>query len=174
MSGEPVEACRDHLDRFYRVFGRLAQWKREVVLRARARGWVENLYGRKRWLPILLDASQRKTKEYLKAERVAVNTLIQGSAADMFKETIVNVAALLEERRARTRIVLNVHDELVFYVPPEEVELVAEVQQTMERPSIATALLVPLVADVSHSQASWKDKSPGLPTMLDGLVSAGP
>ena len=164
MSGEPEEACRQHLDRFYRVFGGLARWKREVVLRARAHGFVQNLYGRRRWLPILKDPSQRNTKEYLKAERVAVNTLIQGSAADMFKETIVNVAALLEQRRARTRIVLNVHDELVLYLPPDELPLVSEVRRTMERPSIAVTLRVPLVADVSHSPASWKDKSPGLPT----------
>ncbi len=164
MSGEPEEACRQHLDRFYRVFGRLAQWKREVVLRARAHGFVQNLYGRKRWLPILKDPSQRKTKECMKAERVAVNTLIQGSAADMFKETIVQVAALLGDRRARTRIVLNVHDELVLYVPPDEHALVSEIQRTMERPSIAPTLLVPLVADVSHSPSSWKDKRPGMPT----------
>ena len=163
MSGESVEASRGHLDRFYRVFARLARWKREVVLRARASGEVQNLYGRRRWLPILTDPSQRETKLYLKAERVAVNTLIQGSAADMFKETIVNVAELLAEREARTRIVLNVHDELVFYVPRDELGLVADIQRVMENPSIADQLRVPLVADVSHSEASWKDKQKGVP-----------
>ena len=163
MSGESLEASRGHLDRFYRVFARLARWKKEVVLRARATGQVQNLYGRRRWLPILTDPSQRDTKLYLKAERVAVNTLIQGSAADMFKETIVNVAELICSREARTRIVLNVHDELVFYVPPEELGLVAEIQRVMENPSIGDQLRVPLVAEVSHSMTSWKDKQKGLP-----------
>jgi DNA polymerase-1 len=77
---------------------------------------------------------------------------------------MVNVAALLAERGARTRMVLNVHDELVFYVPPNELGLVREIQRVMENPSIADDLLVPLVVDVSHSPTSWKDKRSGLPT----------
>jgi DNA polymerase-1 len=164
MSGEPVEMARAHLDRFYRVFSQLARWKREVVLRARATGLVQNLYGRKRWLPILTDPTQRDTKPYWKAERVAVNTLIQGSAADMFKETMVNVDGLLGARGAKTRMVLNVHDELVFYVPMDELDLVAEIQRVMENPSIADRLLVPLVVDVSHSSKNWKEKQSGVPT----------
>ncbi len=161
MSGEPIEACKGHLERFYRVFARLDRWKKEVVLRARATGEVANLYGRRRWLPILRDASRRHTREYWKAERVAVNTLIQGSAADMFKETMVNVAEFLRARKARSRIVLSVHDELVFYVPPEEAGLVPELQRVMEQPSIAGELLVPLAADISHSIANWRDKRSG-------------
>ncbi len=163
MSGESVEASKAHLDRFYRVYAGLARWKREVVLRARATGMVENLYGRRRFLPILTDPSQRETRAYWKAERVAVNTLIQGSSADMFKETIVNVAEFLRSRAARTRMVLNVHDELVFYVPSDELELVRDVQHVMEHPSIAADLRVPLVVDVSHSTTNWKDKQKGLP-----------
>lgn len=163
MSGESVEACQAHLDRFYRVYAGLARWKREVVLRARATGMVENLYGRKRWLPILQDLSQRDTRPYWKAERVAVNTLIQGSSADMFKETICNVAALLAARAAQTRMVLNVHDELVFYVPSDELSLVADIQDVMEHPSIAATLRVPLVVEVSHSTTHWKDKQKGIP-----------
>ncbi len=165
MSGETEAAAEAHLERFYKIYAQLARWKRQVILRAHAQGFVQNLYGRKRWLPILQDPSRRGTKEYWKAERVAVNTLIQGSSADMFKETMVNVAALLAERDARTRIVLNVHDELVFYVPPDEHALVTELQRVMENPSIADDLLVPLVVDVSHSPVSWKDKRPGAPPL---------
>ena len=165
MSGEPIAACEEHLERFYRVYTGLARWKSEVVLRARTTGEVRNLYGRRRWLPILTDRSRRNTREYWKAERVAVNTLIQGSAADMFKETMVSVAALLGARRARTRIVLSVHDELVFYVPPEEIGLVSEIQRVMEQPAIANELLVPLVAEVTHSATNWKDKRKGLPVI---------
>ena len=165
MSGVSEAESRAHLDRFYQVYGRLARWKREVVLRARATGEVSNLYGRKRWLPILTDPSQRDTRAYLKAERVAVNTLIQGSAADLFKETILNVARFLEERRARTRVVLNVHDELVFYVPHEELALLTDVRRVMEQPSIAADLRVPLVVEVSHSLTNWRDKQKGLPVL---------
>lgn len=171
MSGESVEASKAHLERFYRVFAGLARWKRAVVLRARATGVVENLYGRRRWLPILTDPSQRDTRAYLKAERVAVNTLIQGSAADLFKETIVNVGRLLVLKGARTRMVLNVHDELVFHVPADELSLVPDIQRVMEQPSIARTLRVPLVVEMSHSATSWRDKAKGRPRLGAALAS---
>ncbi len=163
MSGESVAACKEHLARFDRVYARLAAWKREVLAAAHREGRVTNLYGRMRWLPILTDASMRGEPAYWRAERCAVNTLIQGTAADMFKETMVRMASLLHDRRARTRMVLNVHDELVFYVPHDELDLVPELRHVMEQPSIADTFRVPLVADVSWSATSWRDKVDGLP-----------
>ncbi len=176
MSGESMAACKAHLARFDRVYARLAAWKREVIAEAHRSGQVQNLYGRTRWLPILADRSMRGTPAYWKAERCSVNTLIQGTAADMFKETMVTMGALLRERGARTRMVLNVHDELVFYVPTGELELVPELKRVMESPSIAAELLVPLVADVSWSEVNWRDKREGLPTeaLLDATVSVVP
>jgi DNA polymerase I-like protein with 3'-5' exonuclease and polymerase domains len=60
---------------------------------------------------------------------------------------------------------LNVHEELVFYVPLEELSLVGEIQRVMENPSVARVLRVPLVVEMSHSTTSWRDKVKGLPPL---------
>ena len=172
MSGKPVDTARQYLERFYRVYAGIRRWKEHVIAEAHRTGFVQNLYGRTRRLPVFLDPAMRRTPAYFKAERVAVNTIIQGTAADLFKESLVNVAKLLRDRDARTRMVLNVHDEIVFYVPTDELALVADIQHVMEHPSIAEHFCVPLVADVSWSAKSWRDKVKGLPTVA--LLEAPP
>jgi DNA polymerase-1 len=164
MSGTSVDVARAHLEKFDRVYSTLARWKRQVVEEARRTGLVRNLYGRTRWLPILQDRDMRRTPACCRAERAAVNTIIQGTAADLFKESMVNVAGLLRERGVRTRMVLNVHDEIVFYVPVDELGLVPELKRVMEQPSIVGSLSVPLVVDISWSEANWRDKRKGIPT----------
>jgi len=170
MSGKPIDTARQYLERFYRVYGGIRRWKEHVIAEAHRTGLVQNLYGRTRRLPVFLDPAMRRTPACFKAERVAVNTIIQGTAADLFKETLVNVARLLRDRDAKTRMVLNVHDEIMFYVPCDELALVADIQHVMEHPSIAVHFRVPLVAEVSWSQTSWRDKVKGLPTaeLLEG------
>lgn len=191
MTGKPIGVCRQYLERFYgEVYPGVATWKREQVERASETGIVRNLYGRVRRLPILqqprpaeprrpppgaddaawdawreeLGEWKRQMTPFWKAERIVPNTIIQGTCADIFKESIVNVADFLAREKARTRIVLNVHDELAFYVPRDETGLVPELKRIMEEDfSIAPELRLRLVADVSWSDKNWRDKQPGLP-----------
>ena len=92
-----------------------------VVADARRNGYVETLTGRRRYLRDINSANQTVRNA---AERTAINTPIQGSAADMIKLAMVRIAAALRQQHLRSRMLLQVHDELVFEVPPEEKPIV--------------------------------------------------
>jgi DNA polymerase-1 len=101
------------------------------------------LYGRRRFLPEL--ASQNRNLR-AQAERIAVNTPIQGGAADLIKVAMVRIQRALEARGSVTRMILQVHDELLFDAPMDDVDaIVALVREEMEG---AAALSVPLRVDV--------------------------
>lgn len=88
------------------------------------------------------------------SERTAINTPLQGTAADLIKLAMIRIASELREQKLRARMVLQVHDELVFDVPAEEVEEVRErVRQAMEH---VIELKVPIIADVAVGP-NWRD-----------------
>ena len=102
----------------------------EIVARAREDGYVTTLLNRRRYLPELRSKNIPRRKF---AERTAMNTPIQGTAADIIKLAMVGVAGELEERGLRAQMILQVHDELVFDVPEDELAEVAElVRKIME------------------------------------------
>jgi len=102
-------------------------------------GYVRTLMGRRR--PVLQIGSRNRT-ERMAAERVAVNSPIQGSAADIVKRAMIQVTRALEGERLKTRLLLQVHDELIFEVPEPEVARAQEtIRQVMEA---AAELSVPL------------------------------
>lgn len=118
---------------------------------ARTDGEVRTLLGRRRLVP---DIGSRSRAARAAAERVAINTPIQGSAADLIKLAMLRVDAVLREERPNVRLVLQVHDELVLEAPEAEAEAVAEaVKDAMQR---AYPLAVPLVAD-AHFGANWDE-----------------
>ena len=117
---------------------------------ARAQGFVRTLLGRRRYLP---DLSSRNRALRQAAERMAVNTVIQGTAADLIKKAMVEVAEALEQAGLAARMILQVHDELVFEAPPPELEpLTRLVRERMEG---AYALRVPLRVEVG-SGPNWR------------------
>lgn len=114
-----------------------------TIAQAHERGYVETLLGRRRYIPKLTSKSHGE-RQY--GERVAANTPIQGSAADLCKLAMVNIARRFAERGLATRLVLEIHDELVFEAPYDEVDTVRKlVRREME--GVCT-LTVPLVVDV--------------------------
>ena len=116
----------DYLERYQGV----AQYMKDVVAEARERGYVKTLLGRRRYLPDLR-AKNFNLRSF--AERTAINTPIQGTAADIMKLAMLKVARSLKEQGLRSRILLQVHDELLLEVAEEEREKVARVvQQAME------------------------------------------
>jgi DNA polymerase-1 len=134
-----------YLDRFPGI--------RDYMAMARAfakdHGYVETLTGRKIWLP---DIEHRWGSKRSHAERLAINAPIQGSAADIMKYAMIDVAEMLRVQKSRTRMLLQVHDELIFESPDDEAEqIMPEIQKIMET---AYALDVPLVVDAKAAD-NW-------------------
>jgi len=126
----PVDEAKDLIKQYQQSYPGVSQLLNELVEKARERGYAETLLGRRRYLPNI-DSSNSNRRGY--AERVAVNMPIQGTQADMIKIAMNRVQSRLQEEERAAKMLLQVHDELVFELPPEEVEPVqALVQDEME------------------------------------------
>ncbi len=123
----------------------------ETIAAAGEAGFVRTLLGRRRYLP---DLRSRNRALRQAAERMAVNTVIQGTAADLIKKAMVEVQQALRDARLRARMLLQVHDELVFEAP--EVELAALGALVRSHMEGVYALSVPLVADVGTGK-NWRE-----------------
>ena len=120
-----------------------------MVEEAREKGYVETVLGRKRWLPDIASANA-VVRGF--AERNAINAPIQGSAADIIKVAMVRIQEAIRVRGFKSRMILQVHDELVFDVPKKEAEAISElVKEHMEG---AFELAVPLEVDV-QTGSNW-------------------
>ncbi len=123
----------------------------ETVAQARETGTVRTLLGRLRRLP---DLRSKSFPVRMEAERQAMNTPLQGSAADLIKQAMIDLHRELRQRALRSRLILQIHDELLLEVPEAEAEAArALVQEVMEG---ALALDVPLLADARLGR-SWAD-----------------
>ena len=128
---------------YFQRFAGVRAWLDRTVAEARQRGYTETIFGRRRYIPELKD---RNFNMRAFGERTATNSPLQGSAADLIKVAMIRIAAGLAEGRLGTRMLLQVHDELVFEVPEGERELAAAlVKREMEG---AATLRVPLVVSV--------------------------
>ncbi|MDY0391377.1 MAG: DNA polymerase I [Desulfobulbus oligotrophicus] len=135
------------IDRYLAHFSGIKEFMASVLTQAKTDGYVTTLLGRRRLLPNI-SSSNRVQREF--AERTAINMPIQGTAADIIKVAMLRVHHELEHRQLQTRLLLQIHDELVLEVPDNELdEVTALVQQQMEE---AMPLRVPLVVHVSHGQ----------------------
>ena len=147
---EPAEA-RGLMDEYFETFGGIRDYLGGIVDEARRTGYTETIMGRRRYLPDLT-SDNRQRREM--AERMALNAPIQGSAADIIKVAMLKVDAALKESSLRSRMLLQVHDELVFDVATgETAALEALVREQM---AAAAALTVPLDVSVGTG-ASWHE-----------------
>ena len=141
--GIPVEEAREILDAYFAGFPKVAEFMRETVREAKQRGYTTTIFGRRRQIAELSSDNFRIRQM---GERMAQNAPVQGSAADIFKLAMIDVDRVLDQLEARTRMLLTVHDELVFEVPLDERSTVEPlIVNTMEA---VTELSVPLVVDV--------------------------
>ncbi|MDO4900266.1 DNA polymerase I [Actinomyces sp.] len=136
---------------YFARFGRVREYLEDVVEQARRDGWTQTMFGRRRYLPDL-NSDNRQRREM--AERAALNAPIQGSAADIVKQAMVDVAQTLVEADLRSRILLQIHDELLLEIAPGEAAAVEELVRT--RMSGAAELSVPLDVSVGRG-ATWRD-----------------
>jgi DNA polymerase I len=149
--GIEVEEAAEILKAYFDGFPRVRAYMDQVVAEARDKGYTETLFGRRRLIPEL--ASQRYQVRTA-GERQAMNAGIQGLAADIFKAALVRLDARLAEEGLRSRLILQVHDEVLLEVPPDEEEAATKV--TLEAMQGAALLSVPLEVNVSWG-ASWAD-----------------
>jgi len=113
-------AAQDLMDRYFLRFGGIRDYLKSVVEQARKVGYTETILGRRRYLPDLMQ-DNRVRREI--AERMALNAPIQGSAADIIKIAMLNVQKELVAQNLRSRLLLQVHDELILETVSEEVEV---------------------------------------------------
>jgi len=146
-TGEAKALMEEYFERFGAVRGYLD----DIVAEARGNGYTETIFGRRRYLPDLV-SDNRQRREM--AERMALNAPIQGSAADIIKVAMINVDRELREQGMATRLLLQVHDELVLEVAPGEAAAAEVVLR--EQMGAATALSVPLDVSVGIGK-SWQD-----------------
>ncbi len=149
--GVAVDEARDILDDYFAAFPNVAAYMERTVAEAKARGFTTTIFGRRRQIAELSSDNFRIRQM---GERMAQNAPIQGSAADIFKLAMVQVDVALDAGGFATRMLLTVHDELVFEVPIDERETVEPVlRNTMES---VTELIVPLTVDVGFGP-TWAE-----------------
>ncbi|UCE86063.1 MAG: DNA polymerase I, partial [Deltaproteobacteria bacterium] len=146
-TGEAQATIDAYFDRYQGVRRFLDQ----TIAGAREQGFVRTLLGRRRYLP---DLGSRNRMLRNAAERMAVNTVIQGTEADLIKKAMVDVDGMLRDGGLATRMILQVHDELVFEVPTAELERVGP--RIRERMQAVAELRVPLVVDLGVGQ-NWRE-----------------
>ncbi len=149
--GIPQAEARAYIDRYFARYKGVQAFIEKTLETTRREGSVKTLFGRIRPIP---DIESRNPNSRGFAERTAVNTPLQGTAADLIKLAMIALDRKLAERKLKTRMVLQVHDELLFDVPDDEKEVVATmVKSEMEG---VVKLNVPLVADLGFGP-NWRD-----------------
>ena len=147
----PVEEAAEILAAYFEAFPNVKAYMDRTVAEARNRGYTETLFGRRRQIPELSSSNFRIRQA---GERQAMNAGIQGLAADIFKVALVRLDRALEAQGLASRLILQVHDEVILEVPPDEHERAAEL--TLEAMRGAADLRVPLEVNVSWG-ASWAE-----------------
>ena len=148
------EAAQEFIDAYFTGFPRVRVFIDQMLEEARRTGVVKTMFGRRRLVPNLMS---RNFQMRAQSEREAVNMPIQGTAADILKRAMIELHGELARRRMRARMILTVHDELLFEAPKDEAdEAAAVVREKMEG---AVTLDVPLDVDVGIAD-NWRDAKP--------------
>lgn len=143
--------AKEYINSYLTKYSGVRDYMHDIVETARQQGYVGTIFGRRRAIPEIKSSNFNVRSG---AERIALNTPVQGTAADIIKLAMVRVFDALEKRGLQARLVLQVHDELIVECPAEEATLVAQiVAEEMER---AVKLSVPLVAEAKTGE-SWYD-----------------
>jgi DNA polymerase I len=149
--GVPVAEAQRYIDRYFARYAGVQKWIKAVLEQARKDGYVTTLLHRIRYLPEI-HSPNAGIRQF--AERTAMNTPIQGTSADIIKVAMRDVARGLKERASKARMLLQVHDELLFEMPAAEAaETSAFVRRKMEE---AVKLEIPLVVDLKQG-VNWTE-----------------
>jgi len=143
--------AKEFISTYFERFRGVREYLDTMVESARERGYVETIFHRRRYIPEL---KERNFNIRAFGERVATNAPIQGSAADLIKIAMIRIHAALMERKMKSRMLLQVHDELVFECPPEELDELSHLVRTLMES--AASLDVPLLVDMGVGD-NWLD-----------------
>jgi DNA polymerase-1 len=136
-------AAQQYMDRYFMRYPGVADYMRMTRERAREQGYVETVFGRRLWLPDIKSSNGARRQA---AERAAINAPMQGTAADLIKLAMIAVQRWIESEKLATKLIMQVHDELVLEVPNNELDAVE--QELPELMCGVAQLTVPLVVDV--------------------------
>ena len=146
----PRKIAQEYIDQYFKAYAGVRSWLDRTIEEGHQRGYVTTLLGRRRWIPEL---SSRNVMERQAGERIAANTPIQGTAADLCKMAMLNIFRELGQRGLLCRMVMQIHDELVFECEGDQVEICS--QRIRHHMQEVTTLSVPLKVNigVGHSWA---------------------
>lgn len=144
-------AAQMYIDKYFMRFSGVKRYMDETRLQAKARGYVETVFGRRLWLPEINSPNGPRRQG---AERAAINAPMQGTAADLIKLAMIAVQDWLESTGMKSRMIMQVHDELVLEVPQEELAVVRE--KLPELMKNVAELKVPLLAEVGIGK-NWDE-----------------
>jgi DNA polymerase-1 len=145
----PRAEAKELIDGYFKTYPRVREWMDESIRSAREKGYVETLFRRRRYLP---DIHSNNTVVRGYAERNAINAPIQGSAADIIKVAMVRIYNRFEDEKLKSKMILQVHDELNFNVYKNELDRVRKI--VLEEMEGAIRLRVPLIADCGEGR-NW-------------------
>jgi len=144
----PRKEAAEIIENYFAQYPAVKTFMDGVIETAKEKGYVETISGRRRHIR---DINSANGTVRAAAERYAINAPIQGSAADLIKIAMIRIQKMLEEKQAKTKLLLQVHDELVFDLHKDEQELIAEIQKLMQD---ALPLSVPLIVDCGQGN-NW-------------------
>ncbi|HTD04654.1 DNA polymerase I [Undibacterium sp.] len=144
-------AAQSYIDKYFMRYPGVAQYMADTRTQAKAQGYVETVFGRRLWLAEINSPNGPRRQG---AERAAINAPMQGTAADLIKLAMIAVQGWLESTQMQTRMIMQVHDELVLEVPQAELELVK--QKLPELMANVAELKVPLLAEVGIGK-NWEE-----------------
>lgn len=143
--------ARDYIDAFYANYPKVRDFYEDIIKNAKKNTYVETLFGRRRYIPAINDKNRMMQQA---AEREAINMPIQGSNADIIKLAMIQIHTFMQEKKCKSRMILQVHDELVFSVVPDEREMLIEkIPEIME--NILTGTSIKLKVDMGEGK-NWK------------------
>jgi DNA polymerase-1 len=147
----PNRQAKEYIESYLQKYSGVKKWMHDVVDDARKKGYVETVLGRVRYIPEI-NAKNGQIRAF--AERTVLNTPIQGTSADIIKVAMINVAKKLVEKKYETKMLIQVHDELIFDVPEPELEKVSKmIKDVMEN---AVKLIIPVVVDLKFGK-NWME-----------------
>lgn len=152
--GIAMGEARDFIENYFRSFPKVRGFVEEVLHEARDTGMVKTLSGRYRPFPDLAGKPVKDSAHLSGSQRMALNSKIQGSAADIIKAAMIELRRRMKAEGLRARLLLQIHDELVLEVPPEEVEKVESLLKSVMES--AWELGVPLIAEVGQGK-NWRE-----------------
>jgi DNA polymerase-1 len=149
--GVTRKEAKNYIDNYLKTYSGVKLYMENIVNYAKENGYVETIFGRRRYIPDI-HAKNKQLQAF--AERISMNTPIQGTAADLIKLAMIRVSSALKENGLKAKLILQVHDELIVETPENEVETVKNIlKYEMEH---AASLKVPVIADVGTGK-NWYD-----------------